>query len=82
MYAVTITHNLIISSLEKLNKLRNKIAHNINPSISNKDIVALFNGLEDELPYGDISADHPKDTIRKYIAFIYGEMLPKYEEDI
>lgn len=69
----------VVGSLKKLNKLRNRIAHQLNESVSDDEIKELFVGLEDELPYADVSQLGPTTAMKRYLTFIYGHMLPKYE---
>lgn len=69
----------IVGSLRKLNKLRNRTAHQIGEAISDDEIIDLFNGLDDKLPYKNVLEDGQKVAIHRYIAFIFGCMLPKYE---
>lgn len=69
----------VIGSLRKLNKLRNRIAHRLGTTVGGEDIHELFVGLEAELPY-EIPDSDTQLAMRRYLAFIYGYMLPKYEQ--
>jgi hypothetical protein len=69
----------VVGSLKKLNKLRNKIAHQLNEVITDDEIKELFMGLENELPYQDMFEHGSTIAVKRYLAFIYGCMLPKYE---
>jgi hypothetical protein len=68
-----------VGSLRKLNKLRNDLAHSLDATVSNVDVVDLFCGEEDRLPYGDISEDSISENLQRYLYFILGTLLPKYE---
>ena len=41
----------VVGSLRKLNKLRNRVAHRLNESVEDAEVLELFVGLESELPY-------------------------------
>jgi hypothetical protein len=69
----------VVGSLKKLNKLRNKLAHNYGHEITESDLRELFVGLETELPYQEILEHGAEITISRYIAFIFGNLLPKFE---
>ena len=69
----------VVGSLRKLNSLRNKLAHRYGHEASEEDIRELFVGLEQELPYQEIFEDGLETAISRYVAFIFGCMLPKYE---
>lgn len=69
----------VVSSLKKLNKLRNRVAHRLNEKVSDSEIKDLFMGLENELPYSNVSEFGATIAMKRYLAFIYGHMLPKYE---
>lgn len=72
--------DFVVVSLKKLNKLRNRVAHRLNEKIIDDEIRDLFMGLEDELPYQDISEFGSVTAMKRYLAFIYGCMLPKFEK--
>jgi hypothetical protein len=69
----------VVGSLKKLNKLRNRIAHQLNEVVTDDEIKELFMGLENELPYQDMFEHGSTTAMKRYLAFIYGCMLPKYE---
>jgi hypothetical protein len=70
----------VVGSLKKLNKLRNRVAHRLNEKVADDEIKDLFMGLENELPYVDVSEYGSTTAMKRYLAFIYGCMLPKYEK--
>jgi hypothetical protein len=69
----------VVGSLRKLNKLRNRVAHQLDEVVTDDEIKELFMGLENELPYNDLSELGPVHAMKRYLTFIYGCMLPKYE---
>jgi len=69
----------VVGSLRKLNSLRNKLAHRYGHEVSEDDIRELFNGCEQDLPYQDVLECGVDIGIARYAAFIFGNMLPKYE---
>lgn len=71
----------VVGSLRKLNSLRNKLAHRYGHEVSESDVRELFVGLENELPYQEIFEDGTEVAISRYIAFIFGHLLPKYESN-
>jgi hypothetical protein len=66
-------------SLKKLNRLRNRAAHRLNEPITNEEIKELFIGLEGELPYHNVMEAGQIVALQRYLAFIFGSMLPKFE---
>ena len=70
----------VIGSLRKLNKLRNRVAHKFNEPVSPIEIKELFLGLEKDLPYPEVTELGMAVALKRYFAFIYGNMLPKYVE--
>ena len=71
--------DFIVGSLRKLNSLRNRVAHQYEAQIAEVDIRELFVGLERGLPYADVFEHGDRLAVSRYSAFIFGEMLPKYE---
>lgn len=69
----------VVGSLRKLNKLRNRVAHRLNESVEDAEVLELFVGLESELPYIDLMELGAVITLRRYLSFIFGHMLPKFE---
>jgi hypothetical protein len=69
----------VVGSLRKLNKLRNMVAHRLNESIEDTKILDLFAGLENELPYVELMEHGRVIALRRYLAFIFGCMLPKFD---
>ena len=67
----------IVGSLRKLNKLRNQLAHNLDFSITNNQVIELFMCIEQ--PYGDMSTASINTNLKRYAFFILGGMLPKFE---
>lgn len=68
----------IVGSLRKLNKLRNDLAHQLNATLNNNQVVDLFMGKEQI--YGDMTKDDIHINLQRYAFFILGNMLPKFEE--
>lgn len=71
-----------LGSLRKLNKLRNKLAHRYNHEVSDEELRELFVGLEADFPYQELFEHGREIVVSMYIAFIYGHIFQKYEEDI
>jgi len=69
----------VVGSLRELNSLRNKLAHRYGHEVSEDDIRELFVGCEQDLPYQDVLELGVDTGIARYAAFIFGNMLPKYE---
>ena len=69
----------VTGSLRKLNSLRNRVAHRLNEPVTDSEIKELFLGLESELPYGEVMEHGRTVALRRYLAFIFGSMLPKFE---
>ncbi len=67
----------VVASLKKLNKLRNRLSHNLNVTITYKDALELFQGIE--LPIMDITNKDVPIIIWHYTSTIFGNMLPNYE---
>jgi hypothetical protein len=70
--------NYVISSLRHLNRLRNRLSHNLNASITQEEALDLFQGIDHPMPFDKNSADVSK-LVYQYTSFIFGNMLPKYE---
>jgi hypothetical protein len=68
----------IVGSLRKLNKLRNQLAHSLDASITNSQVIELFIGAEQL--YGDMSTASININLKRYAFFILGSMLPKFEK--
>ena len=68
----------IVGSLRKLNKLRNDLAHQLNATLNNNQVIELFMGKEQI--YGDMKKDDIHINLQRYAFFILGNMLPKSEE--
>ena len=69
----------VTGSLRKLNTLRNRVAHKLNEPVQDDELRELFVGLDRELPYGDVMHHGQIIGLRRYLAFIFGSMLPKLE---
>ena len=69
--------DFVIGSLRKLNSLRNKMAHKLGATISLKDVMELF--MEKSHPVTATSEENINLVIYRYTAFIFGNLLPKYE---
>lgn len=71
--------DFVVGSLRKLNSLRNKLAHRYGYEVSAEDVRELFVGCEGDLPYSNVLEHGVEIGISRYAAFIFGNMLPKYE---
>lgn len=69
----------VVGSIRKFNSLRNKLAHRYGQEVSSDDVRELFVGCEQDLPYQDVLEHGISIGIKRYAAFIFGNMLPKYE---
>ena len=70
--------DFVVGSLRKLNKIRNRLAHELGASVTRQEAIELFMGIEQPLPFDREKADVPL-LIFHYTSFIFGNMLPKYE---
>ena len=68
----------MVGSLRKLNSLRNKLAHQLNAELNNEQVIGLF--MNQEQVYGDMSESDIHVNLKRYMFFILGNMLPKYEK--
>ncbi|MEL7167852.1 MAG: hypothetical protein AAGN64_00745 [Bacteroidota bacterium] len=68
----------IVGSLRRLNKLRNRLAHEFGATVSHEEAMGLFMGEKHPMPLDPDEADVVL-IIYHYTAFIFGNMLPKYE---
>jgi|688.fasta_scaffold08170_7 hypothetical protein len=70
---------IVIQSLKKLNKIRNRLAHELGATVTQQDVIDLFMGIEHiTMPDDPINAPITE-LIYQYTPFIFGCMLPKYE---
>lgn len=69
----------IVGSLRKLNKLRNRLAHEFGATVNREEAIGLFMGEEHSIPL-DPNETNVALIIYHYTAFIFGNMLRKYEE--
>ena len=66
-----------VGSMRKLNKMRNKLAHEFGTTVSLEEVKALFMGSEEEVLLG---REESKELLLwQYAGFIFGISLPKYE---
>ena len=70
--------DLVVGSLRKLNKLRNRLSHELGATITQDEVIDLFMGDYHPMPFDPKKADVPL-LICHYTSFIFGNMLPKYE---
>ena len=70
--------SLAVGSLRKLNKIRNRLSHELGASVAREEAIDLFMGVDHPMPFDSLKADVPL-LIYHYTAFIFGNMLPKYE---
>jgi hypothetical protein len=71
----------VVGSLRKLNALRNKLAHRYGHEVTQSDLRELFVGLESELPYQEVFEHGDEIAVSRYMAFIFGHLLPKYDTE-
>jgi hypothetical protein len=71
---------LAVGSLRKLNRIRNRLSHELGASVTQEEAIELFMGVDPLMPVDPIDADVPL-LIYHYTSFIFGSMLPKYESD-
>ena len=70
--------DFIVGSLKSLNKLRNRLAHEIHAEVTEEEVMALFAGHEEDT-FKDLSKMSVSELIYNYTPFLFGNMLPKYE---
>ena len=70
--------DLVVGSLRKLNKLRNRLSHELGATVTREEVIDLFMGIDHPMPFDPMKAEVPL-LIYHYTAFIFGNMLPKYE---
>ena len=70
--------DLAVGSLRKLNKIRNRLSHELGASVTREEAIDLFMGVDHPMPFDPVEADVPL-LIYHYTSFIFGNMLPKYE---
>ena len=71
---------LAVGSLRKLNRIRNRLSHELGASVTHEEAIELFMGVDPLMPVDPMEADVPL-LIYHYTLFIFGSMLPKYESD-
>ena len=71
---------LAIGSLRKLNKIRNRLSHELGASVTREEVIDLFMGVDPPTPVYPMKADVTL-LIYHYTPFIFGNMLPKFESD-
>lgn len=70
--------DFVVSSLRKLNRLRNRMAHELGATISLDEVMELFADIDHPMPIIPSENNIPL-VLFHYTAFIFGNMLPKYE---
>jgi hypothetical protein len=68
----------VVGSLRKLNQIRNRLAHELGASVTREEVMELFMGIGHPMPIDPSTADVSL-LIYHYTAFIFGNMLPKFE---
>lgn len=71
--------DFVVGSLRKLNQIRNRLSHELGATVTRGEVIELFMGIDFPMPIDPSSADVSK-IIYQYTAFIFGYMLPKFEE--
>ena len=72
--------DMVVGSLRKLNKIRNRLAHELGSSVSREEAIELFMGSEHPMPNDPMKSD-VRLLIYHYTTFLFGNLLPKYEFD-
>ena len=72
--------DFVLGSLRKLNKIRNRLAHELGATVSREEVIELFMGFNHPMPF-DPAETEISLIIYHYTAFIFGNMLPKFEVD-
>lgn len=70
--------DFVVGSLRKLNRLRNRMAHQLGATVTIDEVMDLFAGVEHPMPIAP-SERNITLVIYHYTSFIFGNMLPKYE---
>lgn len=70
--------NFVTGSLRKLNRIRNKMAHELGVTITREEVIDLFMGVDHLMPIDPNTASISM-LIYHYTPFIFGNMLPKFE---
>ena len=71
--------DFVIGSLRELNRIRNRLAHELGATVTREEIMGLFMGVEHLMPVDPATAEVSL-LIYHYTAFLIGNMLPKFEE--
>lgn len=70
--------DFVVGSLRRLNRIRNRLAHELGTTVTREETLALFMGVDDLMPV-DPATGELSLLLSHYTAFIVGHMLPKYE---
>lgn len=70
--------DFVVGSLRTLNKIRNRLAHELGATVTREEVLELFMGVEHPMPIDPSKADISL-LIYHYTAFLFGNLLPKYE---
>jgi hypothetical protein len=71
--------DFVVGSLRRLNMLRNRLSHELVTTVTQDEVIDLFMGVDHPMPFDPKNADVPL-LIYHYTSFIFGNMLPKYED--
>jgi hypothetical protein len=71
--------DFVVGSLRKLNQIRNRLSHELGASVTREEVLDLFMGIDHLMPIDPTTAELSH-IIYQYTAFIFGYMLPKFEE--
>lgn len=69
--------DFVVGSLRRLNRLRNRLAHELGATVTRDEAVGLFMGIDHPMP--DPETADVALLVYHYTAFIFGNLLPKYE---
>src|SRR5262249_22087721 len=68
----------VVGSLRKLNRIRNRLAHELDATVTRDEVLALFMGIDHLMPIDPKTADISL-LVYHYTPFIFGNLLPKLE---
>ena len=68
----------VVGSLRRLNRIRNRLAHELGVTVTREEAVALYEGLDNPMPLNHETAEVSM-LLYHYTPCIFGNMLPKFE---
>lgn len=70
--------DFVVGSLRRLNRIRNRLAHELGATVKRDEVLALFMDVDHLMPVDPLTADVAL-LLYHYTPFIFGHMLPKFE---